>query len=95
MFSPRQPSRQIIRTPAYPWLLDDAGFVRAGHVLKLIDISGSEAALQHLNRNGQRNLVVTASLDRTNFKQPIRLWEMISLESRITQVWNTSMEVQV
>jgi acyl-CoA hydrolase len=38
---------------------------------------------------------VTASLDRTNFRRPIHLWEMITLESRITCVWKTSMEVQV
>lgn len=87
--------RPIIRTPAYPWLLDNAGFVRAGHVLKVIDICGSESALKHLNQNNKQNVVVTASLDRTNFKQPIRLWEMIALESRVTCVWNTSMEVQV
>lgn len=85
----------FIRTPAYPWLLDDAGFVRAGHVLKLIDIVASEAALRHLNQNQQSGLVVTASLDRTNFHEPIHLWEMIHLESRISQVWKTSMEVEV
>jgi acyl-CoA hydrolase len=90
-----KPNRPVIRTPAYPWLLDSAGFVRAGHVLKVIDICGSEAALHHLNQNGEQNLVVTASLDRTNFKQPIRLWEMINLESCITRVWTTSMEVMV
>lgn len=92
---PNRPAPQLIRTPAYPWLLDSAGFVRAGHVLKLVDICGSEVALRHLNQGNENNLVVTASLDRTNFKQPIRLWEMIRLESRVTQVWQTSMEVQV
>jgi acyl-CoA hydrolase len=87
--------RHFIRTPAYPWLLDESGFVRAGHVLKLIDIIGSEAALAHLNRHGHPGLVVTASLDRTNFHQPIHLWEMIFLESRVSQVWTTSMETEV
>jgi acyl-CoA hydrolase len=85
----------FIRTPAYPWLLDESGFVRAGHVLKLIDIVGSEASLSHLNRHGQNGLVVTASLDRTNFHQPIRLWEMITLQSRVSQVWQTSLETEV
>jgi acyl-CoA hydrolase len=85
----------LIRTPAYPWLLDDAGFMKAGHVLKLIDIVGSEAALRHLNQNGKAGLVVTASLDRTNFHQPIRLWEMLRLESRVSQVWQSSLEAEV
>jgi acyl-CoA hydrolase len=85
----------FIRTPAYPWLLDESGYVRAGHVLKLIDISGSEAALHHLHDHGQQGVVVTASLDRTNFHAPIRLWDMICLQSRITQVWKHSMETQI
>lgn len=88
-------SNHLIRTPAYPWLLDDAAFVRAGHVLKLIDIAGSETALRHQRQGGVKGLVVTASMDRTNFHEPIRLWEMICLESAITRVWRTSMECEV
>jgi len=85
----------ILRTPAYPTFLDATGYVLAGHVLKLIDINGSEAALEHLNGEGFRGVVVTASLDRTNFEEPIRLWDMIHLESRVTRVWKSSLEVQV
>jgi len=87
----------FIRTPAYPWLLDDAGYVKAGHVLKLIDIAGSKPAFQHLYENmgyGQ-GAVVTASVDRTDFRAPIRRWDMITLECRKTQVWDKSMETQV
>lgn len=82
-----------LRTPAYPDMLNDAGFVDAGHVLKLIDIAGSEPALAHVRK--QNGLVVTASLDRTSFQQPIQLWEIIELESRLTRTWNTSMETRV
>jgi acyl-CoA hydrolase len=86
----------LIRTPAYPWLIDDNGFMQAGHVLKLIDILGSEAALKHLNTHAaQPGLVVTASLDRTNFYQPVLLWEMLSMESRVSQVWKRSLETEV
>jgi acyl-CoA hydrolase len=97
---PTPDSPFYIRTPAYPWLLDEAGYVRAGHVLKLIDIVGSETALRRLNRDTAPDkmpagLVVTASLDRTNFHEPIRLWEMICLESRVTRVWDTSIETEV
>jgi acyl-CoA hydrolase len=93
-----QPVHHFIRTPAYPWILDTAGFVRAGHVLKLIDIVGSEAAMEHLNKQKKpedRALVVTASLDRTNFHRPIRLWEMMCLESQVTRVWKSSVETMV
>lgn len=86
----------VIRTPAYPWLLDQSGFVKAGHVLKLIDILGSEPAFKHLQKNMKdQGTLVTASVDRTNFTNPIKLWEMISMESRLTQVWDSSLETQV
>jgi len=87
--------RHYIRTPAYPWLLDDAGYVRAGDVLKLIDICGSEAALDHINNHTHNSLVVTASLDRTNFHSPIKLWDMMCLQSRVSRVWKHSLETQV
>lgn len=87
--------RHFIRTPAYPWLLDDAGYVRAGDVLKLIDICGSESALEHINSRNHSGLVVTASLDRTNFHSPIRLWDMMCLQSRVSRVWKHSLETQV
>lgn len=91
----RSNSTPPLRTPAYPEFLDTNGYVKAGHVLKLIDIKGSESALRHLNKDGFRGLVVTASLDRTNFHEPIRVWDMIHLDSRLTQVWKSSLETQV
>lgn len=82
----------IIRNPANPRMLNENGFVKAGHVLQLIDIGGSEPAFRHV---GPDKTVVTASVDRTDFKEPIRAWEMIRLESRLVRTWDTSMETQV
>ncbi|MEM0951113.1 MAG: hotdog domain-containing protein [Cyanobacteria bacterium P01_H01_bin.74] len=88
--------RQFLRTPAYPWLIDSNGFMQVGHVLKLIDILGSEAALFYLNQGkAEKNIVVTASLDRTNFYETVHLWEMLHLNSKVTQVWRTSAEIEV
>ncbi len=97
-------SRRLVRTPAYPTMINDAGIVKAGHVLKLIDLVASQAALDWI-QDGKRleisdaaytgTVVVTASVDRASFKSPIRTWEFIGLESRVTQVWEHSMEVQV
>lgn len=85
-------------------MINEAGIVNAGHVLKLIDLDASQAALEWI-QGGKRldvadadypgPVVVTASLDRTSFKSPIRSWEFIGLESRLTQVWKHSMEIQV
>jgi acyl-CoA hydrolase len=84
-----------LRTPVFYEFLDTNGYVKAGHVLKLIDIKGSESALRYLNQDEFKGLVVTASLDRTDFREPIRVFDVIHLESQVTQVWKTSMEVQV
>lgn len=68
------------------------GQIRAGYLLKLIDVLGAFSALQYVDN---AYTVVTASLDRTNFINTIRVWEFIYMESTVTQVWNTSMEVMV
>lgn len=85
-------TKEVLKVPAYPSYLNELGHVKAGDMLKLIDIAGSIPAKKHLGAN---NVVVTASVDRTNFINPIKRWEMIQLESRMTKAWNTSMETQV
>ncbi|MGE0200096.1 MAG: acyl-CoA thioesterase [Candidatus Melainabacteria bacterium] len=88
----------LIRVPAFPWRLNDAGFIQAGHVLKLTDIVGSEAAIRFIHQYvtaDPKPVVVTASVDRTNFISPIHAWEMIRMQSHVTRVWTTSMEVTV
>lgn len=85
-------SRDYLRVPAYPEYMNALGHMKAGHVLKLIDIAGSISAKKYLGNN---NVVVTASVDRTDFINPVRRWELITLESKLTQVWKTSMEAQI
>lgn len=87
-----QDSRHALELPAFPEKVNEYGFVKAGHILKLIDITGAITTMKHI---GLGKLVVTASLDRMNFIHPVRCWEMIHLESRMTQVWHSSLEVQV
>ena len=84
--------KALLRVPAYPEHVNSLGRVRAGYVLKLVDICGVLPAIGYL---GKGSRVVTACLDETLFHHPIRQWEMITLESRITRVWNTSLETQV
>lgn len=62
----------------------------AGYVLKLIDITGSLAARYHCKAN-----TVTASLDYFNFSNPVEEWDLISASAKLTQVWKSSMEVEV
>lgn len=85
-------SRAYIFQPALEHNCNELGHVRAGDLLKLIDVIGAFSTLQYTNNE---HMIVTASLDRTNFVNAIHLWEFIYMESAITQVWKSSMEVKV
>jgi acyl-CoA hydrolase len=85
-------SQQQLIIPAMPNVLNILGHVKAGYVLKMIDIGAVLPLLRHL---GPGFGVVTAGVDRTNFIQPIRRWELITLTNRLTQVWTSSSEVEV
>ncbi len=66
------------------------GNMLGGRVMHLIDIAAAIAAHRHSN-----SLVVTASVDYLDFRNPIRVGELIVLQSNVNRVFNTSMEVGV
>jgi len=66
------------------------GNILGGRVMHLVDIAGAIAALRHA-----RSHVVTASLDHVDFRSPIRVGELIVLQSSVNRVFHTSMEVGV
>ena len=66
------------------------GNLLGGRLMHWIDIAGAMAAQRHANR-----IVVTASIDRVEFRHPVRAGEMITLIARVTWVGRTSMEVAV
>lgn len=61
-----------------------------GRLLHLMDISAAISAQKHCN-----NIVVTASVDNVSFRHPIKLGDVISLESKITRAFHTSMEIRI
>ena len=80
---------------AWPALMEHCntlGQVTEGYLLKLIDVLGAYSALKYLDNSA---LVVTASLDRTNFVHPIKVWDRVVMEAHVTQVWKSSMEISV
>jgi acyl-CoA hydrolase len=91
MYTP-DASRTHIFQPVLEEHCNNLNQVQAGYLLKLIDIIGAYCALKHVNN---QVTIVTASLDRTNFSAAIKLWEFIAMECHITQVWGSSMEVEV
>jgi acyl-CoA hydrolase len=66
------------------------GNMLGGRVMHLVDIAGAIAAHRHA-----RSHVVTASLDHVDFRNPIRVGELIVLQSSVNRVFHTSMEVGV
>lgn len=61
-----------------------------GRLLHLMDISAAISAQKHCN-----NIVVTASVDNVSFRSPIKLGDVVYMESQVTRAFNTSMEVRI
>jgi acyl-CoA hydrolase len=66
------------------------GFILGGTVMHLIDIAGAIACHRHT-----RTLLVTAAVDDLQFLNSIKVGDLIILESHVTCVFTTSLEVQV
>jgi len=66
------------------------GFILGGTVMHLIDITGAIACHRHTN-----TLALTAGVDSLDFIHPIKIGDLIILKSRVTCVFNTSLEVEV
>lgn len=66
------------------------GFILGGTVMHLIDIAGAIACHRHT-----RTLLVTAAVDGLQFLHSIKVGDLIILKSRVTAVWETSLEVEV
>jgi acyl-CoA hydrolase len=66
------------------------GFILGGTVMHLIDIAGAIACHRHT-----RSLLVTAAVDDLQFLHPIKVGDLIILESRVTCTFTTSLEARV
>jgi acyl-CoA hydrolase len=66
------------------------GNILGGRVMHLMDIAAAIAAHRH-----SKSHVVTASVDYVDFRNPIRVGELIILKSSVNRAFRTSMEVGV
>ena len=66
------------------------GYILGGRVMHLIDIAGAIAGHRHSN-----SYLVTASVDYLDFRSPVRIGDLIVLQSKVNRVFHTSMEVGV
>lgn len=67
-----------------------AGNVHGGVIMRLIDNAGGVVAARHAQQ-----LVVTASIDRLDFHNPVFIGDVVTLKASLNYVGTTSMEVGV
>lgn len=67
------------------------GTVFGGHVLALIDKVAGIVAIEHCHSAS----VVTLSLDRVHFFEPVKQGQLLHLQGRVTYTGNSSLEIYV
>lgn len=87
---PVSASRSEMTEVVLPQDANALGNMLGGRVMHLMDVAAAIAAHRHSN-----SYVVTASVDYVDFRNPIRVGELIVLKSSVNRVFNTSMEVGV
>ena len=73
-----------------PGLTNVRGSIFGGMLMQWIDIAGAIAAGRHA-----RGPVVTASMDRLHFLEPVRLGAVVVVQAQVNFAAHTSMEVGV
>jgi uncharacterized protein (TIGR00369 family) len=87
---PVEASKTTIAVQMLPGDANPMGNVHGGAILKLVDMAAAAAALRHARRN-----VVTVSIDRMDFIQPVFVGNLLTLKASVNYVGTTSMEVGV
>ncbi len=67
------------------------GTVFGGHILALIDKVAGIVAMEHCGSSS----VVTLSMDRVHFFQPVKQGQLLHLQGRVTYTGSSSMEIHV
>jgi acyl-CoA hydrolase len=87
---PVSASRSEMTEIVLPAQTNPLGKLLGGQVMHLVDMAAAMAAQRHSN-----SYVVTASVDYIDFRNPVNLAEIVTLESQVNRVFHTSMEVGV
>lgn len=66
------------------------GNLMGGRLMYWMDIAAGITAGKHCNAPS-----VTASVDNLSFKNPIKLGNVVHIESKVTRAFNTSMEIHI
>lgn len=90
--TPRTPeeSASQVSELMMPGDVNNLGNVFGGVILSMVDRAAAVAAMRHA-----RCTVVTVSIDRVDFREPIYAGELVMCKARVNYVGRTSMEVGV
>ena len=83
-------SQTVMTHRALPEDANPAGNVHGGVILKHIDLAGAVCAMRHC-----RTSVVTASIDRMEFKAPVQVGELMLLYASVNRAGKQSLEIGV
>lgn len=81
-------SHNIMSELVLPNDTNTLGNLMGGRLMHMMDIAGAISGMRHCNCP-----VVTASVDNVSFTSPIRLGNLLIIESKVTRAFNTSMEI--
>ena len=87
---PMSESKVVQTRLVFPSDTNHLGSIFGGKVLAYIDEVAAISAMKH-----SRSTVVTASIDSVNFLSPVKVGDILTLESFVTGTGKTSMEVYV
>jgi acyl-CoA hydrolase len=90
--TPKKPaaSEAVVSEMMMPHQVNNLGHVFGGELLSMVDRAAAVAAMRHA-----RSPVVTVSIDRVDFKQPIYTGELVTCSARVNFVGRTSIEIGV
>lgn len=83
-------SRVTLSQLMHPEHANLLGNVHGGWIMKLADEAGALSCMRHAQKK-----VVTVSIDSMTFRQPIKLGDLVILNSEVTYTGHTSMEAAV
>jgi len=86
---PRE-SESVLTELMMPHHANVMGNVFGGHLLSLVDRVAAVAAIRHSRRQ-----CVTVSVDKVDFREPIRVGELVTASARVNFAGRTSMEIGV
>lgn len=83
-------SEAVVSEMMMPHQVNNLGHVFGGELLSMVDRAAAVAAMRHAG-----SPVVTVSIDRVDFKEPIYTGELVTCTARVNFVGRTSMEIGV